>query len=88
MIFYFTDIADIMVLSDPYIHDPMTDRENCGLIIGTSAGDEVRIWITEDAFEYLREGILSGKTTFLLDPTEGIHNGIDEATVYDIVKDD
>lgn len=88
MIFYFTDIADIMVLSDPYIHDPMTDRENRGMIIGTSAGDKVGIWITEDAFEYLREGILSGKTTFLLDPTEKIHNGINEATVYDIVKDD
>lgn len=88
MIFYFTDVVDVMVTTDFYVHDPMTDDENCGCLIGKSVDDVFQFWITADSFEYLREGLLSGKEQFLLDPTERLHKGDENSPVYEIVQDD
>ena len=88
MILYFTDISDIMTLTDFYIHEPMADRENCGLIRGYNCGDYIEFWINESSFEYIREGLLSGKHKFLFNPTNKFHEGDPEKLVYEIVEDD
>ena len=88
MILYFTDVADVMSVTDFYIHEPLADKEDCSLLMGYSCGERFEFWLNEDAFEYLREGLLSGKSSYLLNPTEKIHGGDENTPVYEIIKDD